>query len=109
MASRVGWLFMVVSEWGFVYRLIFREEDSTGPGHLPLVPHYHGGTALFQNQYLFCVVVPMERNSLSGRHGFDQNEKILCIPILLGDLNCERPTASRTCAARGDRRRPPTK
>jgi hypothetical protein len=27
MASRLGWLFMVVSMWVFVYRLIFREED----------------------------------------------------------------------------------
>jgi protein-S-isoprenylcysteine O-methyltransferase Ste14 len=27
MASRVGWLFMVVSMWVSVYRLIFREED----------------------------------------------------------------------------------
>jgi hypothetical protein len=27
MASRVGWLFMVVSVWVFVYRVIFREED----------------------------------------------------------------------------------
>jgi hypothetical protein len=27
MASRMGWLFMVVSMWVFVYRLIFREED----------------------------------------------------------------------------------
>ena len=27
MASRLGWLFMVVSMWVFVYRLIFREES----------------------------------------------------------------------------------
>jgi protein-S-isoprenylcysteine O-methyltransferase Ste14 len=27
MASRLGWLFMVISVWLFVYRLIFREED----------------------------------------------------------------------------------
>jgi protein-S-isoprenylcysteine O-methyltransferase Ste14 len=27
MASRLGWLFMVVSMWVFVYRLIFREEE----------------------------------------------------------------------------------
>jgi protein-S-isoprenylcysteine O-methyltransferase Ste14 len=27
MASRVGWLFMVVAMWLFVYRLILREED----------------------------------------------------------------------------------
>ncbi len=28
MASRLGWLFMVVAMWLFVYRLILREEDS---------------------------------------------------------------------------------
>jgi protein-S-isoprenylcysteine O-methyltransferase Ste14 len=27
MASRLGWLFMIVSMWVFVYRLVFREED----------------------------------------------------------------------------------
>jgi hypothetical protein len=41
----------------------------------------------------------MKRDSLPRCHGLGQNDKILRVPLLVVELDCERPAASRTRAA----------
>ena len=59
------------------------------PCYGPLIANGNRGTTFFQDDYLFGIVVQVERNHRAGVHDFRPHIKVLGVSVLLVDLDNE--------------------
>ena len=81
----------------YLYPRFARDENNgVGTCHGAFIANSYGGTTFFQDNYLFGIVVFVERNHGAGIQNFVSDVEVLGVSVLLVDLNDKFGNGTRT-------------